>query len=289
MKELVQKKSIFTVVDLKKCLKSKTLIAWTGFVFVLTILIFLFFDAFYGGRNFRTMQDKISSIEEIDLTGLRELQASGGNTPRFFDVQRRLSHIHKTKIVVDAVGYFHGYVRGIPTNFLGYARPANSTYWHALRRLLLTGSTAIRPELVLSEAEEAKKYGFEYKSFLIGSKFVTDNETVDKFVAFIDSLSENVWVHFHCAQGKGRTTTMLVMLDILKNAPRVTLEDIIKRQHCLGSQNLLDAVLWKNGSYTQEQLDKRKKFIEDFYEFVCQRKAGGIQLWSEWKRQKQDV
>lgn len=259
-----------------------------GLLFSLGLLVFLFFDGFYGGTHFRTMQDKISSSEQVDLTGLGELQASGGMPPRFTDLKIRLSHINKEKIIVDAIGEFHGYIKGIPTNFLGYAR-STPAFRHTLRRLILTGSNEMRPELVKSEAEEARKNGFSYKSFLIGSKFVTDDKTVDEFVAFIDSLPENVWIHFHCAQGRGRTSSMLVMLDVLKNAPKVTLKDIVRRQYLLGAPDLLDTTVWENGSYTQEQLNNRKKFIEDFYTFVCQRKTGGIQVWSEWNRGKKKV
>jgi hypothetical protein len=249
-------------------------------------LIALFFDAFYGGTHFRTMQDKIAASENVDLTGLRELKASGGRPPRFVDLEMRLRHVKEEKILVDAMDGFHGYFYGIPTNFFGYTRP-NPAFHHLLRRLLVTGTTEMRPELVIPEPEEAKKHGFRYVHFLIGSKFVTDPKTVDAFLAFLESVPDNVWLHFHCAQGRGRTSSMIVMLDILKNAPKVSLEDIVKRQHLLGAPNLLDAKLWKNGSYTQQQLDDRKKFIQDFYEFICQRKAGGTQLWSEWIQARQ--
>ncbi len=77
---------------------------------------------------------------------------------------------------------------------------------------------------------------------------------------------------------------MLVMYDIFKNAPQVSLNDIVKRQHLLGSENLLNTVVWRKGSYTKEQLQDRAAFITDFYAFICQRKAGGIQQWSKWQK-----
>ena len=73
------------------------------------------------------------------------------------------------------------------------------------------------------------------------------------------------------------------MFDIMKNAPQVALEDIIKRQHLLGSEDLFDTFPWARGSYSLEMLTKRKKFIEDFYAFICQRKAGGQKTWAAWK------
>jgi hypothetical protein len=79
---------------------------------------------------------------------------------------------------------------------------------------------------------------------------------------------------------------MLVMLDIMKNAPTVSLHDIVKRQHLLGSEDLLNTTVWARGTYTKKQLEQRRDFITQFYEFVCQRKAGGSQLWSEWKNRE---
>ena len=75
---------------------------------------------------------------------------------------------------------------------------------------------------------------------------------------------------------------LLVMLDIMKNAPIVPFEDIIKRQHLLGSEDLLNIAAWKKGSYTKQQLEERAAFIKAFYAFVSQRKAGGIQRWTDW-------
>jgi len=77
---------------------------------------------------------------------------------------------------------------------------------------------------------------------------------------------------------------MLVMYDIFKNASQVPLNDIVKRQHLLGSEDLLNTVVWRKGSYTKEQLLDRAAFITAFYTFICQRKVGGIQLWSEWRK-----
>ena len=83
---------------------------------------------------------------------------------------------------------------------------------------------------------------------------------------------------------------LLAMLDVMRNAPTVSLNDIVKRQHLLGSVDLLNTTVWKKGAtYTKRQLENRKKFIEKFYVFICQRKAGGIQLWSEWNRQKNGI
>lgn len=271
---------------MKSPLKKRFIFIGGGTLLIIGFFIFLFFDAFYGGNNFRTMQDAIPSEEQVDLTGLRELQASGGNAPRFMDLQKRLSDIKKNKIIIDVKCEPHGYINSVPTTFLGYGHPKPGLR-HLPRRFFLTGTIYERQDLVIPESEEAKKYGFNYKTVNIGSKFTAVDENIDEIVNLFDSLSEDDWVHIHCTNGKGRTSMVLAMLDIMRNAPTVSLDNIIKRQHLLGSVNLYNTTQWRKGStYTTKQLEARKKFIEDFYKFICQRKEGGIHKWSDWNQQK---
>lgn len=244
--------------------------------------LFLFLEAFLSG-NFRTTQDTIWSTQSVNLTGLRELKASGGNSVRFPDLKRRLWHVKENIMIVDGISEFHGYVKGLPTTFFAYQNPA--PHWkYDIRRLLITGTTDIRPDLIVSEASEVKKQGFLYVHVKVGSKFMASDTIIDEIVKVFESLPENVWVHFHCHYGKGRTSMMLVMYDIMKNAPHVSLQDIVRRQYLLGSEDLLNTDIWRKGSYTKEQLEERKEFITKFYTFICQRKAGGIQRWSDWHR-----
>jgi len=179
---------------------------------------------------------------------------------------------------------FHGYIHGIPTTILGY-HVSDPGLRHFLRRIIVTGTLKKRPDLVVDALKEAKDYGFDYRNIRIDSKSVPTNEKVDDIVTLFDSLTEDTWLHFHCHHGTGRTSIMLVMLDIMKNAPKVAVIDIVKRQHLLGSTDLFNTEKWKYGTYTKEQLENRKKFIEQFYTFVVQRKTGGIQRWSEWLSQ----
>lgn len=254
---------------------------------VIGLFVFLFFDAFYGGQNFRTMRDKLYFNKDVNLAGLKEIKASGGNLPRLPYVAWKLSHIKDKKIILDLKSEFHGYIHGIPTTFFGYNRPTPGLR-HIPRRLLITGSIEICPNLVSPESSEAKKYGFDYMAIDIGSKFIAPDKQIDKIVSFFETLPVDTWVHVHCTNGAGRTSTALAMLDILKNAPSISLDDIVKRQHLLGSVDLFDTEVWKGGTYTKAELENRKKFIKKFYAFVCQRKEGGIQKWSEWNQAQPD-
>ncbi|MBS0271779.1 MAG: hypothetical protein JSR85_03950 [Proteobacteria bacterium] len=244
-------------------------------------MLFLFLEAFFSS-NFRTTQDKIWSTQHVDLTGLRELKASGGTSVRFPDLRRRLSHVQDPIVIIDGINEFHGYVQGIPSTFFAYQH-SNPHWKYYIRRIVFTGTTDVRPDLVIPESQMAQQNGFTYYHVKIGSKFISSKETIDEIVKIFDELPSNAWIHFHCHYGKGRTSMMLVMYDIMKNAPHISLENIVKRQHLLGSEDLLNTVVWKKGSYTKQQLEERANFIKAFYDFVCQRKAGGIQKWSAWK------
>lgn len=234
----------------------------------------------YTEAKLRTMQDEIPPTEQVDLRGLREIQASGGPIINFSELKQKLD-LYKKVIIVDAMREDHGYIKDRPTTFFGYNKH-DPDIRYPLRRLLYTGTIKVRKDLVIPEKEMAAKWGFDYKNINIDSKVLTIDKSVDEFVAFFDQLPNDVWVHFHCRLGKGRTSMMLVMLDTMRNAPQVALKDIVKRQFLLGSENLFNTAARRSGTYTSTTLENRKKFIEKFYDFICQRKAGGIQQWSIW-------
>ena len=267
---------------MRRFLRGRNILIGSVVILIVGLLYLLSTDE-YSQANFRTMQDTISSSKKVDLTGLREIQASGGPSINFPDLKKKLAHIKKQIIIVDAMRQYHGYVKKTPTTFFAYERP-EPDWRHLLRRLIFTGTLQICSESIIPEAEMAKKYGFGYKKIKIDSKVLTPDKSVDEFIAFFDHLPDNIWVHFHCRLGKGRTSMMLIMLDIMKNAPKVALKDIVKRQHLLGSENLFNTVARSSGTYYSITLTRRKQFIENFYEFICQRKAGGIERWSDWRR-----
>jgi hypothetical protein len=274
----------FTAVNMVHAFRKKSLL-WGGALgLCITFLLFLVLST-YWMENFRTTQDLSKAPEGVDATGLYDLQASGGSLPRFPTLAWRLSHVKADKIIVNAESQPVDFVSGLPSTLFAY-KNKKFVWKHYLRRFLFTGTFKERSDLIVSEEALAKKYGFRYKTVIIGSRFVAEDQHIEDIVTFFDTLPKDAWVHFHCAHGLGRTSMLLVMLDIMKNAPEVALKDIVKRQYLLGSVDLFDTVVWANGVYTKKMLEDRKTFVEDFYAFIIQRKAGGTQLWSAWKSQK---
>lgn len=260
--------------------KIKNLLSFFLIVFFAITTYYILLDGLLV-VNFRTTQDPITPAEPVDLTGLDTLYASGGPMVDYTFLNKKIGEFKGEKIAVDAIGIESGFVNGFPSTYFSYQ--LNPPEWrYYLRRFIFTGSIDIRHDLFIPEEVFATKNGFKLVKFKIGSKFVTQPDAVDEFVAFFDSLPQEAWVHFHCRGGKGRTSMMLVMYDIMRNAPNVALMDIVKRHHLLGSVDLFDTIPWFRGTYRKEALEDRKKFIEDFYTFICQKKAGGIQIWSDW-------
>ena len=142
----------------------------------------------------------------------------------------------------------------------------------------------IIPRFMTTEREAAEKIGLTYKRFAAADMQFPAPEVVDDFIIFVANLPENSWLHFHCQAGHGRTTTFLVMYDIMKN-PNLPLEEICKRHYLLGGSNLL---LEPEGDdwYSKMARDRAKK-IRLFYEFVQGTRAEQIGLqWSEWLKEK---
>jgi protein-tyrosine phosphatase len=136
------------------------------------------------------------------------------------------------------------------------------------------------------EEDEAKKYGFEYIPVCVEPDWLLSKDLakeIDRITQIIERSFPDTWFHVHCKAGKGRTSTLLAMIDMIKNALEVSLEDIVKRHSLMGSENLLNVEKWTNGTYSTTALETRKKFIVQYYNFIIQKKAGGISLWSEWQ------
>ena len=76
------------------------------------------------------------------------------------------------------------------------------------------------------------------------------------FVQLVNSELKDNWLHFHCKQGIGRTTTFMIMYDIMKNAKEVSLDDIVKRQVALSKMSENSA----KGFYN----DERKSLLTNF-------------------------
>jgi protein-tyrosine phosphatase len=107
------------------------------------------------------------------------------------------------------------------------------------------------------------------------------DDEVDRFILAVRALPENAWAHFHCEAGLGRTTTFMVLYDMLRNASRVSLEDIVHRQKILShGYDVLQPD--EPGNWKAPYAAQRAEFIRAFYDYSRANPNGRPRVWSEW-------
>ena len=77
----------------------------------------------------------------------------------------------------------------------------------------------------------------------------------------------------------------MVLYDMLRNATRVSLEDIVRRQKLLGYDY---DVLRPGGpgNWKAPYIEDRIAFVRAFYDYARANPHGRPQLWSEWLKSK---
>jgi len=132
-----------------------------------------------------------------------------------------------------------------------------------------THSMNLTIDEVITEEEIAKKAGFNYFRLTVPDYHPPSPYQVDQFLALLKTLTNNTWVHFHCAGGKGRTTLFMVMRDILANGKSLSLPEIINRQFLIGGINLLGrSSSLQHHPWKKKFHDARADFIQLFYRYA---------------------
>ena len=227
-----------------------------------------------------TLREKISEYApdaKLIVVDLRQESHGFANTlPVSWYVEKNRGNVGKDTAEVEADEFERlKNLRGVETTFQPLGNEDKQTF----------RPVTIVPRIVKTEREVCEQLGIDYKRFAAADMQFPAPEIVDEFITFVATLPENAWLHFHCQAGHGRTTTFLVMYDIMKN-PELSLEEICRRQYLLGGSNLL---LEPEGDdfYSTNARDRAKK-IRLFYEFVQGTRAEQIGLpWSEWLEVKQ--
>lgn len=142
-----------------------------------------------------------------------------------------------------------------------------------------------------TEVEVATEYGANYFRITSTDHIWTSPENIDRFIAFYKTLPSDVWLHFHCMAGEGRTTTYMVLYDILKNGKNVSLADIAARQYVIGGIDIMAASESNKmdtqtsdkaiNSWKQSFGQERTEMIPLFYQYVRENPKLDI-TWSEW-------
>lgn len=239
--------------------------------------------------NFRTSID-LSKIENdnLDLSGLEDLNISGSSQFTELSLSKVKESINTDLpiYIIDLRKESHGFINGdavslfSPGNKINAGLPLNAVLKREdlfIKSIPLNRSInldidkyTIIPKTTYNEENLVKNNDLNYFRIPVNDNERPTDEMVDRFISFTKSLPENKWIHFHCKDGDGRTTTFMILYDIINNYKTVSLDNIIERQVSLNSLNLTKF----------EKRDIRYLLLENFYTYS--KDTNFNTTWKEW-------
>ena len=254
-----------------------------------------------------------SGSAQFSVPQLKKVLAqSGGNSTR--SPARSLER--NPPLLIDLRQEPHGYLNDAAVSWYGADNAINATRPNQeierdeaarLRGLLLQQSVTLKsfvssknpescpvgegmdlslpPNSIATEADLVTQLGASYLRIPVPDHQRPKDRDVDLFLSQVKGLSPETWIHFHCEAGKGRTTTFLVLYDILRNCTGVSLSAILERQKRLGGSDLQD---------THSKTDPRRKkwamerfeFIQQFYKYCLGESPTFRSTWSNWSKSR---
>lgn len=260
-------------------------------------------------RSFRTTSDSLPA--GYAPAGLAALHASGSSQFSELQLATMLPRFSGTVYIVDLRQEAHGFLDGTAVSWYGERNwenrgktlpeitaleqerlaaaqngaPLTVATLHKHKGKVTTSTQEMLVTHALSEAQLAELYGVRYYRIPATDHIRPSNENVDQFLAWYKTLPADAWLHFHCHAGHGRTTTFLIMYDILRNHQVASLEEIVARQAALGGIDVLNTPPSKEG-WQKTAYEERAVFVRQFYEYVHQSPAELPQTWSAWLEQQ---
>ncbi|MCD6048066.1 MAG: tyrosine phosphatase superfamily protein [Gammaproteobacteria bacterium] len=201
------------------------------------------------------------SMYQGNQTGLSNLPMSGSSEPDMNpETWKTIEEGAKGKkiYIADLRQESHGYLNGKPITLVGTGNAMNiklgsnaaavlkaENQWLASIKKYMaikngwiktSQTTAQQEELsiqsVTSEAQVAQTQGLHYVRIpMVDRTGLITPQNIEQIVALIRQANrEGAWIHWHCREGHGRTSEVMVMQDIYYNAKNVSFEDIIARE-----------------------------------------------------------
>jgi len=133
---------------------------------------------------------------------------------------------------------------------------------------------------VATEEEFIKNQDHTYVRIPVTDHEAPSNEAVDQFIDLVNSLPEKSWLHIHCRKGKGRTTTFMTLLDMMRHAKKYSFDELIKRGQDIGGSNVIYVPKKRTMRYLQKL--KRREFLKEFYTFCRSNDANFSISWQAW-------
>lgn len=250
--------------------------------------------------NFRKTSNLeiLKNYNELNLYGLDKLNISGSDQFSKYNVKNLIKEIKTNSNIVnvDLRQESHGFINGIAISFKNKLNNANeglSKDQVMMREntqllniplntpLTLDGRhpKIITPLFIEDENSLSNKNSLEYIRIPVTDGKIPTDDMVDYFVSLVNSKFKDKWIHFHCKRGIGRTTTFMIMYDMMKNSNKVSYDDIVNRQLYLA--NLKETTM---NSFKANSI--RTNFLKNFYTYSKENSDLYSKSWSEWIKNK---
>ena len=247
-------------------------------------------------KHFRKTTDLtvIKDNKDLMLNGLDKLNISGSQQFSGNNIQLLTKAIDTSLpiTVIDLRQECHGFINGFAVSWADSKNNANvgltreqviSKENNDLKNIKLNEPISFfnNPKetmvvkTVKNEAELTKSKKLSYERITVRDGGIPTDDMVDYFMGFIKNKPKDSWLHFHCKEGIGRTSTFMIMYDMINNYKDVSADAIIKRQLALA--NFEDVTL--KSFYNNERIG----FLNKFYDY-CKTNGDSFNVkWSEWK------
>jgi len=261
---------------------------------------------------FRTTADLSSLPEEMEKGGLSDLKLAGCE---------RISSVQQVNIIREALGSGpltvldlreepHAVINGLPVTFRGpldWAHPGLGKAEQSAREQALfkdleqkdavtlvdaayvkgtkadPQTTKLKGLHIQTEEQIVNSAGATYRRVPVTDHNRPSPEATDQLVDVMrHCLQANEAIVVHCLGGRGRTTTAMTMMDMLKNAQHYSAQTIIDRMAKLGyDYNMTDVD--RGAGPKRPLLKDRLEFLHAFHDYAANN-PGGLPLnWRQWR------
>lgn len=201
--------------------------------------------------RFRKAADfqSIANNTDINTNGLESLNISGSQQFSKNNLPILLKAID-TKLPIidfDLRQESHGFINGISISFKNEHNNANkglsdSEVLQKEKEQLSSikigvpitfhnfPNKTITPEEVYNEEKLVSSNNIQYIRIFATDEELPSPEVIDSFISAVKNIKKESWLHFHCKEGIGRTTSFMIFYDMMKNYNNVSAQDIITRQ-----------------------------------------------------------
>lgn len=260
-------------------------------------------------RRFRSTSAP-PSLVGLETRGLAQLACSGSaqfSAEGWRELRTLLGHVPEEDLyVIDLRQESHGFLNGCAVSW--YARwnwgcsglsSEEALALEALRLQLLERSDTVlvaraeqlkrgeppapitwTKQHVASEARQLALPPGRYVRLPVIDHSRPSDAVVDDFIHLVHGLPAGAHLHFHCRGGKGRTSTFLALLDMLRNAAWLSFDSILERQQRLNEYDLRK--LPEPQSHKAPYIQERLSFLERFHQYARENPHGKPHTWTDW-------